>query len=114
MPLGAVVDRTDLLPEAVVIRSGAGPPSAPIRRAVSAALRFRNMGLFSRMFAGRDRRADPPVRTAKRTAAPGKPKKAVAKKAAAKNTGAKNPVYRHAGCSIQHRSAEAASGCRNR
>jgi hypothetical protein len=72
------------------------------------------MGLFSRMFAGRARRADPPARTARRRTAPSTAKTAGAKKTAAKKAVAKNPVYRHAGCQIQHRSAEAASGCRNR
>jgi AcrR family transcriptional regulator len=60
------------------------------------------MGLFSRMFAPRDRLAEPPARNARRTAAP----RATAT--------ARNPVFTHAGCSVSHRSLEAATGCRNR
>ena len=83
---------------------------APTRHAVRVALRFRRMGLFSRMFAGRDRRANPSARPAKRVASTSSAKTAGSTKTAA----AKNPVYKHAGCPTNHRTAQAASGCRNR
>jgi hypothetical protein len=83
---------------------------APTRHAVRVALRFRRMGLFSRMFAGRDRRANPSARPAKRVASTSSAKTAGSTKTAA----AKNPVYKHAGCPTNQRTAQAASGCRNR
>ena len=73
------------------------------------------MGLLSRLFATRQRRADPPTRQVKHAAGPGATKApATVKTTTARTTTAKNPVYKHAGCTINHRTAQAASGCRNR
>lgn len=74
------------------------------------------MGLFSRMFAGRAGRAEPPARVAKRRAAAPARAKAAPRSAGSATTGtkARNPVYKHAGCPINHRTLEAVSGCRNR
>jgi len=73
------------------------------------------MGLFSRMFASREQTASRPARSVQRSANPKTTKPGTTKPSATKSsTAAKNPVFKHAGCSINHRTAQAASGCRNR